>query len=332
MKRLPSILVFIATACMSTLFWLPMWRITLQAPQYPVGVSMYIWINKIGGMEPGVLQNINILNHYVGMKMIEPDSIPELTYFPIIIAILIGLGLLVALMNKKWLYLSFALILIIISALGMYDFYLWEYDYGHDISDDAPIVIEGMVYQPPLIGTKVLLNFIATSMPASGGYLWVAAILLSCLAWFIKFKRKVKMAPTVLFLGLLTLSSCSIEPVEINYGSDQCNFCRMSITDSKFSAEIVNSNGKAFKYDALECLIKDKDNQPNASLILTSTYNAPGKLMDVEKAHYLVSESLPSPMGANLSAYDNMDDLLSIQKEKGGNSYNWQELLTMFAG
>ena len=38
---------------------------------------MYIWVNKIGGESKSTLQNINILNHYVGMKKIDPESIPE---------------------------------------------------------------------------------------------------------------------------------------------------------------------------------------------------------------------------------------------------------------
>ena len=75
----------LAAICLLTLFLFPMWQITLLAPQYPDGVSLHIWINKIGGETPGTLQNVNILNHYVGMKYIEPESIPELTYFPIMI-------------------------------------------------------------------------------------------------------------------------------------------------------------------------------------------------------------------------------------------------------
>ena len=86
---------------------------------------MYIWINKIGGDTPGTLQNINILNHYVGMKYIEPDSIPELKYFPYVIMALSALGLIAAIVNKKWLYLSWTVLLIVLAALGIYDFYLW---------------------------------------------------------------------------------------------------------------------------------------------------------------------------------------------------------------
>lgn len=87
-----------------TLFVFPIWRITLIAPQYPDGVTMFIWINKLGGDSPGVLQNVNILNHYVGMKFIVADSIPELKYFPTIILIMGGLALLASLINRSWMY------------------------------------------------------------------------------------------------------------------------------------------------------------------------------------------------------------------------------------
>ena len=66
------------------MFVFPLWKITLLAPQYPKGLGMFIWINKITGTEPATLQNINIMNHYIGMKAIEPDSIAELTFMPYI--------------------------------------------------------------------------------------------------------------------------------------------------------------------------------------------------------------------------------------------------------
>ena len=80
MKKLPRILMILAAASLLTLFLFPMWKIILYAPQYPDGVEMHIWINKISGTSPGTLQNVNILNHYIGMKFIEPDSIPELKF------------------------------------------------------------------------------------------------------------------------------------------------------------------------------------------------------------------------------------------------------------
>ncbi|MCB0657315.1 MAG: hypothetical protein KDC57_14315 [Saprospiraceae bacterium] len=158
----------------------------MVAPQYPTGVRMYIWINKIGGETAGTLQNINILNHYVGMKFIEPESIPELSYFPYVVLALGLLGLLAMVINKPWAYLGWALLVIILAAIGIYDFYLWEYDYGHHLSPTAPIKIPGASYQPPVIGKKTILNFTAYSYPHTGGILAGISIILALVAFKIK--------------------------------------------------------------------------------------------------------------------------------------------------
>jgi copper chaperone NosL len=110
-----------------------MWKITLIAPQYPKGIQMNIHLNKIDGDSPAVLQNINILNHYIGMKKIEPESIPELKYMPFIIMGLIVLGLLAVGGNHRNFYLGWVILFGIIGIVGIYDFYLWEYDYGHTL-------------------------------------------------------------------------------------------------------------------------------------------------------------------------------------------------------
>lgn len=184
MKDLSKYLMILASLMLLAIFLFPIWRITLYAPQYPGGITMYIWINKISGDTPGTLQNINILNHYVGMKFIEPDSIPELKYFQWIIGAMAALGLLIALLRKPSLALVWVIVLVILGALGIYDFYLWEYDYGHNLSPTAPIKVPGMAYQPPLFGTKMLLNFEAHSYPYWGSLFFGLAMLTGLVAWW----------------------------------------------------------------------------------------------------------------------------------------------------
>lgn len=178
--------MLLAALLLLLLFLFPIWSITLIAPQYPGGITMYIWINQITGEEPGTLQNINILNHYVGMKLIEPGSIPELTYFPWIITAMALLGAVVAFLKKRWTILAWVGVLLVLAVLGIYDFYLWEYDYGHNLSPTAPIKVPGMAYQPPLFGKKVLLNFIAYSYPSWGSMFFGLAALTAMAAWWIK--------------------------------------------------------------------------------------------------------------------------------------------------
>ena len=188
MRNLPKIIFIIGAIALLGTFLSPIWRITLEAPQYPKGVTMYIWVNKLGGDEPGTLQNINILNHYVGMKMIEPESIPELKYFPMVIIGMSILGIIFGFINNRKLWITWGIILLILGALGIYDFYLWEYDYGHNLSDDAPIKVPGQAYQPPLIGSKMLLNFNAISYPYFGAIFIAIPLISSFLSFYLKGK------------------------------------------------------------------------------------------------------------------------------------------------
>nr|AWJ66136.1 nitrous-oxide reductase accessory protein [uncultured bacterium] len=192
MNHLPRVLMVLAAVLLISMFFFPMWKITLIAPQYPQGVTMHIFINKIGGEEPGTLQNINILNHYIGMKKIEPDAIPELKIFPYVIIGMIALGLLAALMNKRSLFLAWAIIFIVLAIVGLYDFYLWEYDYGHTLDPKAPMKFPGASFTPPLIGSKDIINFTAKSFPHISGYLAGASVLISLVAWWLKLKLDTK--------------------------------------------------------------------------------------------------------------------------------------------
>ncbi|MGH7695167.1 MAG: hypothetical protein ACRENH_09300, partial [Gemmatimonadaceae bacterium] len=66
---------------------------------------------------------------------------------------------------------------------GLADFWKWEYDYGHDLDmENAIIKVPGMNYQPPLIGSKQLLNFTATSLPAAGAIVLGVSLTLAVLA------------------------------------------------------------------------------------------------------------------------------------------------------
>ena len=174
------------------LFFFPLWRITLEAPQYPEPIGMDIWINKITDMEPNDIQNMNLMNHYVGMKEI-PKHMPEFDLFPYVIGIMSVLGLLAGFLGRRKLYITWVVMMAILGTMGMYDFYLWEYDYGHNLDEHAAIKFldaEGnpLAYQPPLIGNETILNFIARSWPQTGAYFLLTGMLLSVVAFFVDKK------------------------------------------------------------------------------------------------------------------------------------------------
>lgn len=184
MKKQNRIWMGIAALLLVGLYLFPIWSISLEAPQYPEGIGLNIWINTIKGKSVQDLQNINGLNHYIGMQPIEPDSIPELKLMPPIIGFMMVSGLLIALFgNRKWI-LSWLILFVLLAIAGLVDFYLWEYNYGHNLDPNAAIKVPGMTYQPPLIGSKKLLNFNAVSLPHIGFYFALVSMALAGMAWW----------------------------------------------------------------------------------------------------------------------------------------------------
>ena len=173
--RGPRLLAVLAALLLGVVYLAPLWNIRLIAPQYPEGLGMHIRVNTVEGVMPTDLNNINGLNHYIGMKTIQPDAIPELRYMPWIVAALIVGGLLVALVARRRALFAWAGVYGAAAVAGLIDFWKWEYDYGHNLDmAHAIIKVPGMNYQPPLIGSKQLLNFTATSWPGVGG--WAAGL------------------------------------------------------------------------------------------------------------------------------------------------------------
>jgi copper chaperone NosL len=181
--------IFAAALLLGALYVLPIWNIRLVAPQYPEGLGMQIRLHTVTGATPTDLQNINGLNHYIGMQPIEPDAIQELRYMPWIVAGLMITGMVVALAARRRAAMGWAVLYAAVAIAGLVDFWRWEYDYGHHLDfAHAIIKVPGMDYQPPLIGSRQLLNFTASSWPGAGG--WIAAASLALVVWaMLRFTR-----------------------------------------------------------------------------------------------------------------------------------------------
>lgn len=124
------------------------------------------------------------------------------------------------------------------------------------------------------------------------------------------------------------VSSCTPTPEEIAYGSDMCQFCKMTIVDQQHAAELVTKKGKVFKFDAVECMLdfKKENDESDYAFQLVNVYESPKDLSPADECFYLISQSIPSPMGANLTAFKNETAAKEIQAEKGGELFSWQAL------
>ncbi|MBT1687099.1 nitrous oxide reductase accessory protein NosL [Dawidia soli] len=317
-------------------YYVPLWQILMWAPQYPEGLEMKIWIDNI----TGDVKIISALNHYIGMKHIEVSMFPEFGYMKYIVAAVIGAGLLAAVINKRSALVGYALLLLGCGVAALVDFYLWGYNYGHNLDPTAPIVVPGMSYQPPLLGTRQLLNFTAFSGPATGGWIFFASALLAFAAvarevcplrWQ---THRITATPVAALLLSFALASCTVGPAPIQYGTDACHHCKMTLMDPKFGAEIVTRKGKVYIFDDTGCLVSflhAGEVKPADIAHTLITDFTTGTLVDAAAAFYLQADAVGSPMASNLAAFAHRADRDAFQKTWHGAFLTWQQVTTQAA-
>ncbi|WP_179339246.1 hypothetical protein [Winogradskyella ludwigii] len=198
-----SIIMIIGSLLLLGLFKFPLWNIMLGAPQYPDPLGMNIHIDGIKGVSEFDLQNIDGLNHYIGMKTIpKAEEMWEFSVFPKVILGMALLGVIIGLLgylNKvsyKY-FLGWFVLMSVLGILGMYDFNNWLADYGGNLDPHAIIKVTNpdgspMSYKPPLIGFKKLLNFDVTSLPHTGGYLMFIGMSFTLIAFWLGRKMSLK--------------------------------------------------------------------------------------------------------------------------------------------
>lgn len=296
MSRSARAITLVSALLLGLLYVTPLWSVRLVAPQYPEGLGMKITLSSIEGVKEHDLRNINSLNHYIGMKPIEPDAIPELRYMPWIAAGLIATGVLVAALGRRKLLVAWTAAFAALGGAGIYDFWRWSYDYGHNLDlENAIIVVPGMSYQPPLIGTKQLLNFTATSLPDVGGVIAGIAMALAVVAIWMAHRGLSRGLSAAL---MLSASACAAQTPSIAFGVAACEECRMVITDRRFGAVIQTKQGRHIQFDSIHCLTRyTAKNGAVVSRVWVVDAHDPGTLIAQDAAVIEESAALRPPMG-----------------------------------
>ncbi len=327
------ILFILCGLALILVLFMPIWRIELDAPQYPEGLRLQIYANRIAGD----VDIINGLNHYIGMKTLHTEDFIEFKLLPGIIVFFVALFILAAIIGKrKWLYGVF-ITFVLFGIIAMIDFWRWEYNYGHNLDPNAAIIVPGMAYQPPLIGFKQLLNFGAYSIPDTGGWIFIGAglvLLFLVIREWRRAKKHVSVSTPKSMMSFLCLwiffSSCNAGPELIKIGKDQCFGCKMTISDQRFGAEILTTKSKVYKFDDVHCLLEFKKSgtlEPKEiKAVYFSNFNAPHQLMIAEKSLLLKSDQLRSPMNGNIAAFEHAAALKSAQQSFAGIVFSWNEL------
>ncbi len=335
-SALSRILVAVASLSLVATYFVPVWRIDLSAPQYPEGLSMQIWHNHLSGD----VDIINGLNHYIGMATLHNESFPEFQFLGYMIAFYIAAGLLTALVGKRPVLLGYVVLLLLGAAVALVDFYRWGYEYGHNLDPNAAIQVPGMSYQPPVIGFKNLLNFGAWSLPDVGGWVFIVAGIVAVGTYgYEAFWRKTVALPgygkamALVSMGWL-LASCTPESELIQYGKDNCHFCKMGMADSKFGAEIVTKKGKVYKFDDINCMLNYQKTAElpaaDIALQLVADFSAPETLIPAESAFFLYGPDVRSPMNSQVAAFKSQEASQKANQELKAEPLTWAQVREKF--
>lgn len=327
-----GLLMLAALLFVGTIF-LPFWKIDLIAPQYPEGLALLIYADKLAGD----VEIINGLNHYIGMATLHTEDFIEFTILRYILGFFVLFILATAFIGrKKLLYVLFVAFLSF-GLLALADFYRWNYNYGHNLDPTAAIIVPGMSYQPPIFGYKQLLNFGAYSMPNSGGLLFIATGLIILFVVLYEkqvfkklFKKKSQLASVLMAAGMLTLMACGASgPRDLKINEDICAYCKMTITEPAFAAQLTTVQGRHYLFDDVSCMAgywKENPNLKYDQFYVADVCNAP-VFIDVEKATFLHSEDFRSPMGGNIGGFANQDSAAHYQIKYNASPTSWDELI-----
>jgi len=145
------------------------------------------------------------------------------------------------------------------------------------------------------------------------------------------------MATAPAAMALAPLAACGASgPRPIRIGEEECAHCRMRISEEPFAAQLLNDRGRSWVFDSIECMVEWSLQEPEIpeSRIQgwwVTDFEAPGSWLDATRASFLRSESLRSPMGLGLSAYDGRAAAEAQQGAHGGDVLDWIGVRTLVA-
>ncbi len=184
----PRVLLLVATLCLLGAYLFPLWNMTMFAPQYPDGLRMDIYSYKLDGGNKGQdIKEINVLNHYIGMRDIEVADFTEFKWIPFVVGILGLLFLRAAVLGRMAHALDVLVLYVYFGLFSLWSFAYKMYSYGHSLAPTASVRVDP--FTPPLFGHKKLANFEVYSYPQAGSYALALAALLVALAFFLGWKH-----------------------------------------------------------------------------------------------------------------------------------------------
>ena len=178
------LVILLATLLLAATYVFPLWNLTMFAPQYPDGLRLDIYSYALAGGNGGQdVKEINVLNHYIGMRDLANDSFVEFQWMPFVIGAIGLLLLRAAVYGTVGALLDVTMLFLYFGAFSGWSFGYKLYRYGHELAPDAAIKVAP--FMPPVFGYQQIANFEVYSYPRAGTYVMVGAIalLMATLAW-----------------------------------------------------------------------------------------------------------------------------------------------------
>lgn len=178
------LMVLAAAALLLVTYFLPLWNLTMFAPQYPEGLRLDIYsYTLVGGNGGQDIKEINVLNHYIGMRDLVHEEFAEFQWMPFVIGALGLLMLRTAVQATGAALLDVTVLFLYFGAFSLWSFGYKLYRYGHDLSPTAAVQVPP--FMPPLFGGQQIANFEVYSYPRASSYAMAASMLLlvGALGW-----------------------------------------------------------------------------------------------------------------------------------------------------
>jgi hypothetical protein len=165
----PRGLLLVATLLLVPTYVSPLWKLTMYAPQYQEGLRLDIYSYKlVGGNRGQDVKEINILNHYIGMRDLAAEDFTEFKWLPFVIGAVGLLVLRAAVFGTVGHLLDVTVLFVYFSLFSLWSFAYKLWSYGHDLAPTAAVKVEP--FMPPLLGGRQIANFEIYSYPALGSY------------------------------------------------------------------------------------------------------------------------------------------------------------------
>ena len=184
----PRVLLVGAVLLLLPVYVFPLWDMTMFAPQYPDGLRIHIYSYKLDGGNNGQdIKEVNVLNHYIGMRDLVTEDFTEFKWMPFVVGVLGLLFLRTAVLGKMSHLVDVLVLYLYFGAFALWSFAYKMWSYGHNLAPTASVKIAP--FMPPLFGFKQLANFGVYSYPAAGSYALFAATFCLFLAFVLAWRQ-----------------------------------------------------------------------------------------------------------------------------------------------